>query len=417
MTEPSPVDEAGRCMKCGFCMSACPVYNTDHIESHVARGRNMLVQFVERGDIAVDEAYRKNLSYCLLCGRCEATCPAKVSSSKITAQARAQVVAEQGLSRAQRLVYRGILKNRPQVARMLGMAARLPGLSNRQGKPLRHLADFAEYFSRGLAVPRLASPFLGKRVPERTQPPEGVAKRGTVAVFPGCAYEFFFADIGQDIITSLAQAGFEVVYSNDLTCCGLAVYSAGDSETARLMAKKNIEALTDFDGVVTGCATCSSALKGYRDWFAATDPWHERARVLAAKAHDFSDFLVKEGFQPGPVADQMTVTYHDPCHLRWHQGINEPPRRILNAIDGVTLVEMEGADSCCGLGGSFGIIHRDISLAIQKRKMEAIRNTSAQAVVTSCPGCMIQLMDGARRYDMPVKVLHIAQVVQGRLVG
>ena len=191
MTVPSPVDEASRCMKCGFCMSACPVYNSDHIESHVARGRNMLVQFAENGDIAVDEAYRKNLSYCLLCGRCQATCPAKVSSSTITAQARAQVAAQQGLSRTQRLVYRGILKNRSRVARLLGMAARLPGMSNRQGKPLRHLADFANFFTRGLAVPRPASPFLGKRVAERTQPPEGVAMRGRVAVFPGCAYEFF----------------------------------------------------------------------------------------------------------------------------------------------------------------------------------------------------------------------------------
>ena len=417
MTVPSPVDEAGRCMKCGFCMSGCPVYNTDHIESHVARGRNMLVQFADKGDIAVDDAYRKNLSYCLLCGRCQATCPAKVSSSKITAQARAQVVADQGLSRVQRLVYRGILKNRPQVARMLGIAARLPGLSNRQGEPLRHLADFATYFSRGLAVPRLASPFLGNRVPARTVPPDGVAKRGTVAVFPGCAYEFFFADIGQDIITSLSQAGFEVVYSADLTCCGLAVYSAGDVETARLMAKKNIEALADFDGVVTGCATCSSALKGYHEWFSANDPWHEKASALTKKTHDFSDFLVREGIPSNSIEDRMTVTYHDPCHLRWHQGLNAPPRTILNAIDGVTFVEMDGADSCCGLGGSFGIIHRDISLAIQEKKMKAIKNTGAQAVVTSCPGCMIQLMDGVRRYDMPVKVLHIAQVVQGRLVG
>ena len=417
MTGPSPVDEAGRCMKCGFCMSACPVYNTDHIESHVARGRNMLVQFADSGEIAVDESYQKNLSYCLLCGRCQATCPAKVSSSTITAQARAQVVAEQGLSHAQRLVYRGILKNRPQVARMLGMVARLPGMSNRQGKPLRHLADFAGYFSRGLAVPRLSSPFLAKRVPARTQPPEGVTKRGTVAVFPGCAYEFFFADIGQDIINSLAQAGFEVVYSADLTCCGMAVYSAGDVETARLMARKNIEALGSFDAVVTGCATCSSALKQYDEWFSATDPWHEKAKALSDKAHDFSDFLVREGFPPATVPDQMTVTYHDPCHLRWHQGINEPPRTILNAIGGISLIEMEGADSCCGLGGSFGIIHRDISLAIQAKKMEAIRNTNAEAVVTSCPGCMIQLLDGANRHDMPVKVFHIAQVVQGRLVG
>ncbi len=417
MTAPSPVDEASRCMKCGFCMAACPVYNTDHIESHVARGRNMLVLFTNRQEVPADDSYQESLSHCLLCGRCQATCPAKVPSAAITAQARAQLVSAKGLTGVQRFIYRGILKNRPRVARLLGIAARLPGMANREGKPLRHLADFATYFSRGLAIPRLASPFLGKRVEARTSPPQGVAVRGRVAVFPGCAYEFFFADIGQDIIRSLAESGFEVAYVPELTCCGLAVYSAGDVETARLMAQKNIEALLEFDQVVTGCATCSSALKTYGEWFSANSFWHERAQSLAAKASDFSDFLVREHVQLQKVHQPMTVTYHDPCHLRWHQSLNEPPRRILSAIKGVTLVEMEGADTCCGLGGSFGIIHRDVSLAIQARKMEAIRNTNARAVVTSCPGCMIQLMDGARRHDMRVNVLHIAQVIQGRLDG
>ena len=415
MTVPSPVDEAGRCVKCGFCMSGCPVYTTDRIESHVARGRNMLVLLTNNEQLLADDRYRESLSYCLLCGRCEAMCPARVPSTTITAQARAQVVAEKGLSRTQRLVYRGILKNRQQVARLLGLAARLPGFSVKEGKPLRHLAEFATLFSRGLSVPRLSSPFLEKRVARRTHPAEDVTARGTVAVFPGCAYEFFFADIGQDIINSLAQAGFEVAYSPDLTCCGLAVYSGGDVETARMMAKKNIESLSEFDYVVTGCATCSSALKAYGDWFADQEPLQEKARDVASRVHDLSGFLVRQGFQPVTVKEPMTVTYHDPCHLRWHQGLNEPPRKILNAIDGISLVEMEGADSCCGLGGSFGIIHRDISLAIQSRKMEAIKQTNAQAVATSCPGCMIQLMDGAKRRRMPLKVLHIAQVIRGRI--
>jgi len=78
---------------------------------------------------------------------------------------------------------------------------------------------------------------------------------------------------------------------------------------------------------------------------------------------------------------------------------------------------MEGADTCCGLGGSFGIKHREISLAIQAKKMEAIKKTNAQVVVTSCPGCLIQLMDGVRRHQLPIKVMHIAQLLGGETRG
>ena len=103
-------------------------------------------------------------------------------------------------------------------------------------------------------------------------PPAGVKTKGQVAIFPGCAFEFFFADIGESIVSVLASAGYEVVYIKDLTCCGLAVRSAGDINTAQLMAKHNIEKLASFDRIITGCATCGSALKDYGKWFSADDP-------------------------------------------------------------------------------------------------------------------------------------------------
>ncbi|HNU72476.1 MAG TPA: (Fe-S)-binding protein [Thermodesulfobacteriota bacterium] len=414
MTAILPEHEAGRCMKCGFCMSSCPVYAIDHIESHVARGRNVLVLLGAQGDIIRNEAYRQSLSYCLVCGRCQATCPAKISSADITVQARSQMAHEAGLTGIQRFVYRGILKHRSRMAILLGLMARIPGMSTKEGRPLRHLADAAALFSRGLSVPRLSKPFLGQRIARRTVPPPGVKIRGTVAVFPGCAFEFFFADAGKDIVATLAQAGFEVIYSSELTCCGLAIYCSGDDETARLMAQTNMDALGSFDRIITGCATCSSALKKYGSWFCEEDPRHVQAVTFSRKVQDFSEFLVQEGFQPQPASQPDLVTYHDPCHLRWHQGVTAPPRKLLTSLERMMFVEMEGADACCGLGGAFGMYHRDISLAIQVKKIDAIRKTRARIVATSCPGCMIQLMDGCRRHHLPVTVLHISQVLQGR---
>jgi glycolate oxidase iron-sulfur subunit len=398
-------------------MYNCPIYKVDHIESHVARGRNMLIKQAGDKSIPIDDDYAERLSYCLLCGRCEAICPAKVPSPDINIAARTNLVGQKGLSLPKRAVYRGILKNRKLMANLLGAAAIVPGVSTKDGKPLRHMADFTSIFTKGLSLPRLSRPFLSSRLPERTLPPAGLKTKGQVAIFPGCAFEFFFADIGEGIANVLAQAGYEVVYIKDLTCCGLAVRSAGDIKTAQLMAKHNIEKLASFDRIITGCATCGSALKDYGRWFAPDDPMQPRAQAFSAKVSDFSEFLAKEGVPTSQSIEPVVVTYHDPCHLKWHQGIFNQPREILRSIEGVKYVEMEGADDCCGLGGVFSIAHHDISLSIQDKKMQNIKNSGAQIVVTSCPGCLIQLRDGVRRNKLPVKVMHISELMRGQGKG
>ncbi len=427
MSQVITTHEAGKCMKCGFCMSSCPIYTVDHIESHVARGRNVLIKRAGEGSIPEDEAYAERLSYCLLCGRCETTCPAKVPSPDITIAARMGMVGKRGLSWRQRLVYRGILGKPRLMARLLGLASLVPGFSVRSGKPLRHLPDLASALTGGLSIPKLSRPFLSDRLKSRTNPPEGAKVQGRIAVFPGCASEFFFADAGEQMVLALADAGFEVVHPKGLTCCGVAVRNAGDLSTAQQMARHNIEILSGFDRIVTGCATCISALKDYADWFPGDEHWTRRAGDLSARIRDFSQFLVSESAAPlcdlgettrtggrPQLVEPVTVTYHDPCHLKWHQGISAEPRRLLRSIEGVEFIEMEGADECCGLGGAFSINHREVSLAIQERKMQSIKKTGAQVVVTSCPGCMIQLMDGVRRHGLSVEVMHISQLIRGQ---
>ena len=125
--------------------------------------------------------------------------------------------------------------------------------------------------------------------------------------------------------------------------------------------------------------------------------------------------MVGKGVKPRAVTASPTrVTYHGPCHLRWHRGIQESPHQLLTALQGVEFIEIEGADSCCSLGGSFGITHRETSLAIQAGKKASIKKTNAEAVVNSCPGCLIQLMDGSRRHRLPFKVIHINPLICGQ---
>lgn len=408
MTAPARDTDPSLCIKCGFCMSVCPLYREDHIESHVARGRNMLVKMTNNAEMEKSESYKESLFHCLLCGRCETVCPAKIASVDIALEARHGYRQQKELSLLQRLVYRGVFARRPVMANALGLAAVLPGVSSKQGEPLRHLADFASVFAGGLSIPKLSKPFLSERIAALVSPEPNVARKERVAFFPGCSFEFFFASIGEAMINALVGFGFQVSYPRNLACCGLAVNSAGDGETARMMARRNIEQLRDYDLVVTGCATCGSTLKEYTKWFRGDDQWQNEADALSSKVKDLSEIVV--GSKCKIDSEHVeTVTFHDPCHLRWRQGIHREPREILRSIKGLNFVEMQSADACCGLGGSFGLSHRDTRLAIQKRKIESIAATSAQTVVTSCPGCMIQLMDGIRRHGLNVAVKHISQ--------
>jgi glycolate oxidase iron-sulfur subunit len=414
MITPQMKIDPDRCMKCGFCMSVCPVYDIDHVENHVARGRNVLVRMVREGELPIEDDYRNCLYSCLLCKRCEAVCPANLSPSEITLGARSEVIQKKGMSWLQNKIYNGILNRRSMVARFVGLAGLIPGLSLKGGRPLRHLADMASFIPGALSLPKFTSRTLRKRVKAVTIPPEGVEMKGEVAVFPGCMYEYFLPQIGEDIIMSLAKAGFRVVLPDGLNCCGLSVHNAGDFKTSELLASRNIEALESYDHVITGCATCGSALKDYHKWFKGDDPLYGKAVEFSKKVSDFSEFLVKNDFKIDDGSSKLlTVTYHDPCHLRLHQGVYEAPRKLLNSIDGVRYVEMENADACCGLGGSFSIAYRELSSAIQSKKMESIKKSGAQAVVTSCPGCMFFLAHGIRRNRLPVEVMHISRLTRG----
>lgn len=414
MTTPPRNEDPARCMKCGFCMSVCPVYGEDFKESHVARGRNMLIQTARDGELPMSDNYRDSLSYCLLCKRCEAVCPARLSPVQITLQARREMIDKSGLTWMQRMVNRALTDHRSALARLIGVIGLLPGFASSGKRPLRHMADVAAIFSKSLQLPSLSAPRLSDRVKRVTPPTANTGITEQVAIFPGCIAEYFQADIGQMMISSLASAGYTVVYPEKLNCCGLAVHSAGDFKTAQMLAAKNITALSGYTKIVTGCATCSSALKSYGNWFPEESVWYDEAVSLSAKIVDFSELMTQTlDLNPIQPIASLSVTYHDPCHLKQHQGIADAPRKILSAIPGITFIEMNHADACCGLGGSFGISHQDISRAMQNKKIDSIRQSGAQAVVTSCPGCMMYLKDGISRQGLDVRVLHIAQLMSG----
>jgi glycolate oxidase iron-sulfur subunit len=184
------------------------------------------------------------------------------------------------------------------------------------------------------------------------------------------------------------------------------------------MAEVNLKAFEDVDYVISGCATCTSALKDYVKFLADTPERKETFAKLGDKVRDISEFLV-DVLKLSPAAYRARqeirdkkITWHDPCHLNRHLGIKEQPRQIIKSLQGIEYQEMTRADWCCGMAGSFSLYYYELSKKISDKKMETIKASEADIVATACPGCMIQLIDNTMRHKMPVQVLHLMELLE-----
>ena len=155
-----------------------------------------------------------------------------------------------------------------------------------------------------------------------------------------------------------------------------------------------------------------SVPKKYPEIFAG-DSRRQQAEKIASRFKDMVQLLISD--KPVTVSPDkpQVATYHDPCHASRGQGLTKEPRDILNNIEGIEYREMPEADWCCGGAGSYALSHYDLSQRVLDRKMENLKKTDADLLVTSCPACMIQLAYGVRRHELNTRVCHISQVVAG----
>jgi glycolate oxidase iron-sulfur subunit len=234
-----------------------------------------------------------------------------------------------------------------------------------------------------------------------------------VGYFVGCGFNYVLPNVSESTIEVLVGQGAKVRIA-DNCCCGLPAYAYGDMEAARNMARKNIEALEKLNTevIVTECGSCSSFLKEYPELFEDNEAMKKRAAGLSKKVKAFSEFMVTQVGEL--VANSLSgkkVTYHDPCHMSRYQGVVKEPRELLKKISGLTYAEMPEADRCCGGGGGYHITHYEQSMKVLERKMENLKKMGADILTTECPGCILQLSHGVRKAGLPIKVLHITEVI------
>lgn len=406
--------DVAQCMKCGFCSYFCPVYREEKDEKALARGKNQLIRFLLKGEQGLTPGFYQAIDNCLLCKTCVQYCPAKTRIDHAVTAARGDYAAERGLPLSKSIVFRHILPHRWLFGLALRVASWFQFLLPRGEGKFRHLPQFLSALGAGRAVPEIAPKFLREALPERS-PASGKA-RYRVGFFSGCATEYMFPEVGRMIVDVLTALDCDVVFDRRQGCCGAPVFFSGDFESGRKLALQNLEALEGYDYIVTGCATCSSGLREYPVYLSGTPGEKRRFEAFAAKVKDFNAFVIDVlaadpgRFELNPRLKGKTVTWHDPCHLLRHQQVGDQPRRILKSLEGVRFVEMPDADRCCGLGGSFSITHHDVSKKIADHKVAGFEASGADAVVTACPGCMVQLRDALSRHGNGAEVLHIGEL-------
>ena len=406
---------ADQCMKCGFCSFFCPVYQEERMETGVARGKNYLAKLIIRGEQEFTPEMGEILGKCLLCKRCVANCPSKTQIDRVVVAARAQMVKEKGLGFVKNFIFRRAMANRRTMGRYARLMQAFQWLMPKTEGKVRHLPDFIKSLG-GRNFPELAKTFLR----DRTQPvyPAVGPRKMTVAFFMGCATDFVYPDLGLSLISFLTSRGVEVRVPQEQNCCGAAILFSGDFKTARFLADENVKALKDVDYIVTACGTCSSTLKDYKKYLAENEDQEKRYGELESRVKDVTEFIIDvlkvkpEELTLKKEFEGKSATWHDPCHLVRYQNIKEQPRAILKGLKGLKYVEMPNADLCCGMGGSFSVYHYDITKKIAAKKMEGIKATGADIVVTACPGCMINLLDNVLQHKMPQKVHHLLELVE-----
>ncbi len=415
-----------------MCLSSCPTYVITGRETSSPRGRIRLIKSVAEGTLPVTDTFAYEMNFCLDCQACETACPAGVRYGRMVESARVEID-RRGYSSAVKSFF---LKKIIPYRSMLRLAARLLRLYQRTGlqKLLRSSGILNKLFPR-LAEVELFSPeipvkFSGSFVHE-FNPPSAQMHFNRIQVKPsvedtlhadhdavkyrlafsiGCLMDVLLPEVNKDTVELLNKLGALVISPAEQTCCGSLNAHNGDIKTAIKLAKKNIEAFGrhKYDYLISNSAGCGAFMKEYGEIFKNDPELAGAAKEFSSKVKDLTEFLAEINLSFTHGSEDRNITYHDACHLVHAQKIFNEPRGILSKVPGVNLIPLEDSTTCCGSAGIYNLVHTDTSLKLLEAKMENIRKTKANVVITGNPGCILQIKFGDKKFKTNVKAEHPA---------
>jgi len=406
------------CVHCGFCLPSCPTYSLWGEEMDSPRGRIHLMSEVSQGQ-ELTPTVVQHFDACLGCLACVTACPSGVQYDHLIAATRAQVERNHRRPAPQRAL-RGLifaLFPHPRRLRLLRWPLWLhqrSGLSRllRRSGALRRISPH-------LAAMESLAPDIHRadRVPERT--PARGARRGAVGMLLGCVQREFFPGVNAATARVLSAEGFDVIAPPGQGCCGALSGHSGRQEEARSFARRLVDTFEQagVGRVVVNSAGCGSQMKEYTELLADDPVYASRAVAFAERVSDVSEFLAD--IEPVAVRHpvDVTVAYHDACHLSHAQGVRSQPRALLTGIPGVTVREIAESSMCCGSAGVYNVLNPQPAMELGDAKAANVARTGAQVLVTANPGCLMQITSSLERQGEVMQAMHTVELLDLSIRG
>ncbi len=401
MNELQYYQELLKCVRCGACKALCPTYSSALDETMGARGRIAMLGALREKTLAPTKRLSDKIFSCILCEACKDLCPTGINIPETIYHGRIKL---KEFYRRGHLLRTGVkfsLSRMDTVFSVLRVLQKFfyPPLY-KMGR-LRYIPEIApSSFKKSAQV--------YKNTEFRNSFPS--KKNARIALFVGCSVNYLYQHLGDALLRILLTKGYEVVVLKGEVCCGAPMRALGLEKEAIRLAKKNIGLFNKMrvEAILCMCPTCTMTIK---------KQYPLLVKDSIEKIMDINEFFIKNNLISGLETTRKVITYHDPCHLRYGLGIKNEPREVLKNIQGIELIEMQDAEECCGFGGLFCLNFKKLSKDIGKKKINSIYNSWADTVITSCPGCIMQLEDLKRTTNTKINIMHVVEVVDEAMHG
>jgi len=236
-----------------------------------------------------------------------------------------------------------------------------------------------------------------------------------VSLFITCLADMFYANVGKSSVELLERLGCEVDFPEQQTCCGQVSYNSGYHKETKEVAKHMIKTFEQSDYVVAPSGSCVAMLHEYPHLFKEEKSWQEKAEKLAAKSYELTQFIVDvlkvEDVQASLPA---CATYHRSCHMTRLLGVKDAPLKLLSHVDGLQVNSLPNSENCCGFGGTFSVKMGPISEQMVQEKVDSVEAVNADVLIGADCGCLMNIGGYINRQNKPIKVMHIAEVLNCR---
>jgi glycolate oxidase iron-sulfur subunit len=380
------------CVHCGFCLPACPTYRVLGEEMDAPRGRIVLMKEVLEGVLPLADA-APHLDRCLGCLACETACPSGVRYRDLIEPIRARLEAERpGPARRARSLLLGVLTSPTWFRIAAALGAGMKGARGLLPASLGAMLSLVPDRLPSPATPPRVTPALGRR-------------RGRVALATGCVQHVLQPAITDAAIALLSANGIEVVVPPGQGCCGALALHAGAESVGHAQAEAHAAGFpADVDAILATAAGCGSSMKA--------------THTGRAPVRDLLEYLDQVGLvTPLALRAPARVAWQDACHLAHAQQITDAPRRLLRAVEGLTLVPVADAGLCCGSAGLYNLEHPAIAEDLGRRKAAALVASGASMAVTGNIGCLTQMRTSLAAAGHAMPVHHAAELLAMALAG